>query len=89
MAHDTNELVRAFQSSKMTRKDFCLRRGIAVSALQYHLKKYRNEKKQPAGNAPGQFLPLPVQRPDSSLLSVIIIRGEFTARQLGDLLAAV
>ena len=89
MTHDTTELVSAFQSSDMTQKEFCNRRGIAVSSLQYHLKKSRNEKKQLPQLAAGQFVHLPITRSDISPVSVTIIRGEFTTRQLCDLLAAM
>jgi len=93
MAHDTTKLVSAFQSSGLTQKAFCADRGIAVSALQYHLSKTR--KSTPAANndctnrASGHFVPVHVEQTQGTERTVIIIHGEIGAEEITHLLRSV
>lgn len=93
MGHDTGALVAEFRSSGMTQKRFCAKKRIAVSALQYHLSKFRRHKREGAKKDPqkpiGQFIPLQLQQTSGEVATIVIVRGTFGRGELSELLRAV
>ena len=58
------QLVAEYETSGLTRKAFCLRRGVSVAALD----KYRRIHRQPTAQAAGRLLPVELL-PDASAVS--------------------
>lgn len=93
MAHKTAELVSAFEASGLSQEEFCADRGIAVSALQYHLGKVRRRKVVARGDAArtdsGRFVPLRVGEGNSRDRTVVLIHGDIGTAEITHLLRAV
>jgi len=96
MAQDTKQLVSQYRKSGLTRKQFCARKGISVSALQYHLGKERSGVAGGAedwapGSAPGHFVRVDVE--DGSQRSrsrtVMVIRGDIGSDELCEFMRAL
>jgi hypothetical protein len=96
MAQDTKQLVRQYRKSGLTRKQFCARKGISVSALQYHLGKERRVHVAGIGEAAAESTPGHFVRVDagdgnrrSRSRTVMVIRGEFGREELCELMRAL
>jgi hypothetical protein len=93
MKHATSELVRSFNSSGLTQKDYCTRHKIALSTLQYHLRKSRkfNTRKKKVAN--GNFLPLLISNQKSpskvSSKTLLLLHGEISTEELSELFGMV
>jgi hypothetical protein len=86
MQRKTQEVVTAFQASKLTQKAFCEKNSIGMSTLQYHLKKTRRAN-LPKNN---EFIPI-VPKADhfSPNATIVIINGRFSISQISDLLQRI
>jgi len=86
MRRKTQEVITAFQASKLTQKAFCEKNSIGMSTLQYHLKKNRKVN-LPKKN---EFIPIvPQANHFSSDATIVIISGKFSVSQLSDLLQRI
>lgn len=86
MQRKTQEVVTAFQASKLTQKAFCEKNSIGMSTLQYHLKKNRRAY-LPKNN---EFIPIvPKAEKLSSDATIVIINGKLTMSQISDLLQRI
>jgi len=92
MAHDTASLVAEYQASGLTQKDFCRGKGIAVSALQYHLGKTRKHNEgtseKTVSASTGRFIPVQLQETDKAITTVVVVRGPFADGELIELVRA-
>jgi hypothetical protein len=82
MQRKTQEVITAFQASKLTQKAFCEKNSIGMSTLQYHLKKNRR------ANLPkkNEFIPIiPKAEHLASNATIVIINGKFSMSQISDL----
>lgn len=93
MAHNTRELVSAFRASGLTQKAFCVQRGIACSALQYHLSKLRRQSleddAESCSSANGSFIPLHAHSSPSSCRTIVVMHGQIAASEIAQLLRAM
>jgi hypothetical protein len=94
MAHDTQELVSAYKASGLTQKRFCVERGIAPSALQYHLAKVRRQS--PESDAQGSsemsngcFIPLRTPSSSSATRTIVVVHGQIATSEIAELVQAV
>jgi hypothetical protein len=86
MQRKTQDVVTAYQASKLSQKAFCEKNSIGMSTLQYHLKKNRKASKPKTD----EFIPI-IPRPDylSSDATIVIINGKFSVSQMSDLLSRI
>jgi hypothetical protein len=93
MAHNTHELVSAFRASGLTQKEFCAQRGIATSALQYHITKIRKqslEDDSESSHSPnGCFIPLHTPGSPSTFRTVVVMHGQIGASEIAQLVQAM
>jgi hypothetical protein len=93
MSHNTAVLVAEYTASGLTQKAFCARKGIAVSALQYHLEKIRKreeggeEDRAPA--SAGRFIPLRLSESGRMPTTVVMFRGHVGCGELAELVRAM
>jgi hypothetical protein len=93
MIHETKALVGEYRSSGLTQKEFCSRKQIAVSALQYHLSKLKKRKgtngDKSRSSCPGRFIPLQFGHTGSPATTVVIVRGSFDRGEVAELVRTV
>lgn len=93
MKHTTTELVSSFKSSGLTQKEFCTREKIALSTLQYHLRKSRKQRSWKKKEGTGNFLPLLISNKEShskaSSKTVLLLHGEISIEELSELFGMV
>jgi hypothetical protein len=85
MAHNTFALVTKYHTSGLPQKKFCDKHSLALSTLQYHLKKSKEHR----NNRPAGFIsfPRPVAAANARS-TVAIIRGEFTPAQIAQIISS-
>jgi hypothetical protein len=87
MARNTQKVVEEYRSSGQTRKEFCVRHGMSVSVLQYHLSKARKggsavSQAPAARRAAGHFVPVRVEGGERGPRTVIVVRGEMSCEEV-------
>jgi len=90
MAQDTAKLVSAFKASGLTQKAFCAQRGIAVSVLQYHLRKERTAvENREEHSGTGRFIPLHLNTGGLSQRTVVVLHGGFGTEEIAAVVRSV
>jgi hypothetical protein len=84
MSYNTSDLVAQYRSSGLAQKQFCTKHTIALSTLQYHLRKGRLT--QSAKALPPGFIPLKVSPASTPMSTIAIIRGNFPLSQISELI---
>ncbi len=86
MQRKTQDVIAAFQASKLTQKAFCEKNSIGMSTLQYHLKKNRRANLQKNND----FIPIVPKAEHLALdATIVIINGRFSMSQVSDLLQRI
>jgi len=84
MSYETKDLVKRYQTSGMTQKDFCNKNSVPLSTLQYHLHKNRRTLKSSTMSIPG-FIPVSMPKPPQTTSSIVIIRGTYSPTQITEM----
>ena len=85
MSYETKNLVTRFKSSGLTQKEFCEKNSVALSTLQYHLTKLREQIRRPKASIPG-FIPISMTQPSGSVSSIVLVRGNYTPIQIAEMI---
>jgi hypothetical protein len=82
-SYNTQNLIDDFNSSGLTHKAYCTKKGIPTSTLAYHLRKHKNRLRQEAQN-PGSpsFIPVDLRTEGSRFRTLLILKGEFNCEDL-------
>jgi hypothetical protein len=81
MSYETKELVKRYQASGITQKDFCNKNSVPLSTLQYHLQKNKLTSKPFKVSVP-EFIPVSMPKPPQTTSSIVIIRGIYSPAQI-------
>jgi hypothetical protein len=81
MPYNTQELLTQYKKSGLTRKEFCKKNSISLTALQYHFDKSKqvtSSQKQPRPS----FISVPVSAPAPVSSTIVVIRGNYSASEI-------
>ena len=84
MSYDTKTLVKQYESSGLTQKEFCDKNSVPHSTLQYHLHKNRAASKPSKTSFPG-FIPVSMPKPPQTTSSIVIVRGIYSPTQITEM----
>jgi hypothetical protein len=84
MSYKTKDLVKQYQSSGLTQKEFCDKNSVPHSTLQYHLHKNRAASKPSKTSFPG-FIPVSMPKPPQATSSIVFIRGNYSPIQIAEM----
>lgn len=83
MAYITEELVSSYKSSGLPRKQYCAQNDIAVSALQYHIKKYNAQKAATDYKcSTDSFIPIKPSATVKKSRTVLLIKGDIELSEI-------
>jgi len=81
MANKTSELVSSYKASGLSRKEYCVKHGIASSTLDYHLRKSEKQK-----HSVGTFLPIKIRKSNTATKTVVLLHGAISTTEIAELI---
>jgi hypothetical protein len=85
MSYETKDLVKRYQLSGLTQKDFCGKNSIPHSTLQYHLHKNRRTSSKPSTPLAPGFIPVSMPKASATSSSIVLIRGSYSPIQIAEM----
>lgn len=83
MAYNTEELVTSYRKSGLTCKQYCAQHDIAVSALQYHIKKYNAQNAaKDYKHSNGSFIAIQPSAITKKSCTVLLLKGDIQLSEI-------